>query len=65
MKFFTMPNSKNIIATLRIVTIAKSELTLLILYFLVMPTALDSDATTGAQRGALSNNFRDFLSLYK
>ena len=34
MKFFTTPNSKNIIATLRIVTIEKSELTfLLILYF--------------------------------
>ena len=34
MNFFTTPNSKNIIATLRIVTIEKSELTfLLILYF--------------------------------
>ena len=34
MKFFTTPNSKNIIATLRIVTIEKSELAfLLILYF--------------------------------
>ena len=34
MEFFTAPNSKNIIATLRIVTIEKSELTfLLILYF--------------------------------
>ena len=34
MEFFTTPNSKNIIATLRIVTIEKSELTfLLILYF--------------------------------
>ena len=35
MNFFTTPNSKNIIATLRIVTIEKSELTFLpILYFL-------------------------------
>ena len=34
MKFFTTPSSKNIIATLRIVTIEISELTfLLILYF--------------------------------
>ena len=34
MKFFTTPNSKNVIATLRIVTIEKSELTfLLVLYF--------------------------------
>ena len=34
MEFFTTPNSKNIIATLRIVTIEKSELTfLLISYF--------------------------------
>ena len=34
MKFFTNPNSKNIIATLRIVTIEKSELIFcLILYF--------------------------------
>ena len=34
MKFFTTPNSKNIITTLRIVTIEKSELAfLLILYF--------------------------------
>ena len=34
MKFFTTSNSKNIIATLRMVTIEKSELTfLLILYF--------------------------------
>ena len=34
MEFFTTPNSKNIIATLHIVTIEKSELTfLLILYF--------------------------------
>ena len=34
MNFFTTPNSKNIIATLRIVTIEKSELTfLLVLYF--------------------------------
>ena len=34
MKFFTTPNSKNVIATLRIVTIEKAELTfLLILYF--------------------------------
>ena len=34
MKFFTTPNSKNIIAFLRIATIEKSELTfLLILYF--------------------------------
>ena len=34
MKFFTTSNSKNIIATLRIVTIEKSELAfLLILYF--------------------------------
>ena len=34
MKFFTTPNSKYIIATLRLVTIEKSELTfLLILYF--------------------------------
>ena len=34
MKFFTTPNSKNITATLRIVTIEKSELTfLLLLYF--------------------------------
>ena len=34
MEFFTTPNSKNIIATLRIVTIEKSESTfLLILYF--------------------------------
>ena len=34
MKFFTTPNSKNIIATLRIVTIEKSVLAfLLILYF--------------------------------
>ena len=34
MEFFTPPNSKNIIATLRIVPIEKSELTfLLILYF--------------------------------
>ena len=35
MSFFTTPNSKNVIATLRIVTIDRSELTfLLILYFL-------------------------------
>ena len=34
MNFFTTPNSKNVIATLRIVTIEKSELTfLLVLYF--------------------------------
>ena len=34
MEFFTTPNSKNVIATLRIITIEKSELTfLLILYF--------------------------------
>ena len=34
MEFFTTPNSKKIIATLRIVTIEKSELTfLLMLYF--------------------------------
>ena len=34
MEFFTTPNSKETIATLRIVTIEKSELTfLLILYF--------------------------------
>ena len=34
MKFFTIPNSKNIIATLHILTIEKPELTfLLILYF--------------------------------
>ena len=34
MEFFTTPNSKNIIAALRIVTIEKSELTfLLIMYF--------------------------------
>ena len=34
MNFFATPNSKNIIATLRIVTIEKSELTLLlVLYF--------------------------------
>ena len=34
MELFTTPNSKNIIATLRIVTIDKSELTfLLTLYF--------------------------------
>ena len=34
MEFFTTPNSKNLIATLRIVTIEKSELTfILILYF--------------------------------
>ena len=34
MKFFTTPNSKNLIATLRIVTLEKHELTfLLILYF--------------------------------
>ena len=34
MKFFTTPNSKNIIATLRIVTLEKHELTfLLILHF--------------------------------
>ena len=34
MKFYTTPNSKNIIATLGIVTIEKSELTfLLIIYF--------------------------------
>ena len=34
MKFFTIPNLKNIIATLRIATIEKFELTLLIiLYF--------------------------------
>ena len=34
MKFFTTPNSKNIIATLHIVKIEKSELAfLLILYF--------------------------------
>ena len=33
-EIFTIPNSKNIIATLRIVTIEKSELTfLLVLYF--------------------------------
>ena len=37
MNFFTTPNSKNIIATLRIVTIDKSELTfLLVLYFHVL-----------------------------
>ena len=33
LKFFTTPSSKNIIATLRIVTIEKHELTFLILYF--------------------------------
>ena len=34
MNFFTTPNSKNVIATLRIVTIEKSELTFLpVLYF--------------------------------
>ena len=34
MKYFTTPNSKNIIATLHIVTIGKSELAfLIILYF--------------------------------
>ena len=45
MEFFTTPNSKKVIATLRIVTIEKSELTfLLILYFhdmikpLIVPT---------------------------
>ena len=44
-KIFTTPNSKKVIATLRIVTIEKSELTfLLILYFhdmikpLIVPT---------------------------
>ena len=33
MKFFTTPNSKNIIVTLRIVTIEKSELTFLLLFY--------------------------------
>ena len=38
MKFFETPSSKNIIATLRIVTIEKSELTFLLkLYFHVLP----------------------------
>ena len=38
MNFFTTPNSKNVIATLRIVTIEKSELTfLLVLYFYGLP----------------------------
>ena len=34
MKFFRTPNSKNIIATLRIVTIAKSELAFLLIFYL-------------------------------
>ena len=36
MKFFTTSNSNNIIATLRIVTIEKSELTFLLIYYISM-----------------------------
>ena len=53
MEFFTTPNSKNIIATLRIVTIEKSELTfLLILYFhgLSFLTKLFSNMTKKGQK---------------
>ena len=38
MKFFTTSNSNNIIATLRIVTIEKSELTFLLIYYISMDT---------------------------
>ena len=42
MKVFTTPNPKNIVATLRIVAIEKSELTfLLILYFHDFPKKMD------------------------
>ena len=44
MEFFTTPNSKNIIATLRIVTIEKSELTFVIIFpwFLLISVSLRS-----------------------
>ena len=56
MKFFTTPNSKNIIATLHIVTIEKSELTfLLILYF----HDYDNDfIATDDQAAKAANKFR-------
>ena len=37
MKFFTTPNSKNIVATLRIVTKEKSELTFLLILCVHVP----------------------------
>ena len=40
MKFFTTPNSKNIIATLRIVAIEKSELTFVNQMFLLLSRKL-------------------------
>ena len=50
MKFFTTPNSKNIIATLRIVTIKKSKLAfLLILYFHAFSYLLSATSKTWTQ----------------
>ena len=55
MKFFTIPNSNIVIATLRIVTIERSELTfLLILYFHVF--SLYKSAKNKLQRFAINCN---------
>ena len=61
MEVFTTPNSKNIIATLPIVTIEKSELTfLLILYFY----GYDNDfIATDEQATNAANKFRNHSSI--
>ena len=62
MEFFTTPNSKNIISTLHIVTIEKSESKFLILYFHALTKSKNCENTFKQEWMLHSNENAVFFS---